>query len=66
VKFLIPRPRFAPLPHEFDGEHHWEINKAGYSLSEVTSALLDDRTVRLAKTFRVHEHAYHRFFVFDK
>jgi SAM-dependent methyltransferase len=66
VKFLIPRPRLRTPQHEFDGEHHWEINKAGYPLKQVTDAFLDAGPVRLARTFRVHEHAYHRFFIFEK
>ena len=66
VRFLIPRPRLKAPVHEFDGEHYWEISKAGYSLKRVTSELLGAAEVQLAKTFRVHEHASHRFFVFNK
>lgn len=66
VKFSIPKPRLAAPRHEFDGEHYWEINKAGYPLKRVTDAFLNAGPVRLARTFRVHEHAYHRFFVFEK
>ncbi|OOC48227.1 class I SAM-dependent methyltransferase [Thioalkalivibrio versutus] len=66
VRFMIPRPRLVAPRHEFDGEHHWEISKAGYSLKRVASHLLDGLPLRLTKTFRVHEHPYHRFFVFEK
>ncbi|MBE0449137.1 MAG: methyltransferase domain-containing protein [Actinobacteria bacterium] len=66
VKFLIPRPHLRARKHEFDGEHYWEINKAGYSLERITSEFLSSAQVRLANTFRVHENPYHRFFVFEK
>ena len=66
VRLLIPKPRLVAPTHKFDGEHHWEISKAGYSLKRVTSDLLDGVPLRLTKTFRVHEHSYHRFFVFEK
>ena len=66
VKFSIPRPRFRMPVHEFDGEHYWEINKASYSLKRVTTDFVDAGSVRLTKTFRVHEFPYHRFFVFEK
>ncbi len=66
VRLLIPKPRLGASTHEFDGEHYWEISKAGYSLNRVTTDFMDGMPLRLTKTFRVHEHAYHRFFVFEK
>lgn len=68
VKFSIPRPRFRARKHHFDGEHYWEINKAGYPLARVQSALEEAASVSLSlsKTFRVHENPYHRFFVFER
>jgi len=66
VQFLFPKPRLVAPKHEFDGEHYWEINKAGYSLKRVKKELLDCGLIRLVKTFRVHENSYHRFFVFEK
>jgi SAM-dependent methyltransferase len=67
IKWLsVPKPRLRAPEHEFNGEHYWEINKVGYSLKRVTNDFLDGGLVRLAKTFRVHEHSYHRFFVFKK
>ena len=67
-QFLIPRPRMrlAAPTHHFDGEHFFEINKAGYSLKDVTNALLSEGNVHLTKTYRVHENNYHQFFIFDK
>lgn len=66
VNFSIPRPRLRALKHVFDGEHYWEINKAGYSLEEVKNKLCQSAPVILNKTYRVPENPYHRFFVFSK
>lgn len=64
IEFLFPRPRFGLRHHTFDGEHHWEVNKRGYRLDKVIADLSLVCTLR--RTFRVQEHPYHRFFVFDK
>ncbi|MDA3875549.1 MAG: class I SAM-dependent methyltransferase [Halothiobacillus sp.] len=63
LDWLLPRPFSRALTHEFDGEHHWEINKRDYSLVKVTQDLT--RTATLLKTWRVPENPYHRFFVFE-
>jgi SAM-dependent methyltransferase len=65
VAFSVPRPRLRRPKHVFDGEHHWEIGKAGCPLKQVVAALAGNGIVKLDYTFRVHEHPYHRFFVFS-
>lgn len=62
--FHLPRPRFRALVHEFDGEHHWEINKRGYPLDRIISDFSLAGT-KLIKTYRVPENPYHRFFIFQ-
>jgi Methyltransferase domain len=64
IEFLLPRPRLTLRQHTFDGEHHWEVNKRGYQLQHVIQDL--SQVCKLRRTFRVQEHPYHRFFVFDK
>lgn len=61
MHFLVPVPRLRPAQHVFDGEHHWEIGKRGYTLDRI----LRDFSARCVvdKTFRVPENPYHRFFV---
>ena len=66
ICFTLPKPRLMAPYHKFDGEHYWEINKAGYPLKRVSEMLLRSASVRLQRTFRVHEHPYHRFFIFEK
>lgn len=61
----IPRPRLKPEKHIFDGEHHWEINKDGYPLSRIVTAM-ESSGADLEKSFRVADHPYHRFFVLVK
>ncbi len=65
IKRLIQIPRFKKPVHKFDGEHYWEIGKAGYPLTKI----IDDiqRTgFKIESTYRVFENPYHRFFVLKK
>ena len=66
VSILIPSPSLGPRVHKFDGEHYWEINKAGYPLSKVEKELLSFPGICLDKSYRVPEHPFHRFFVLLK
>jgi ubiquinone/menaquinone biosynthesis C-methylase UbiE len=65
-QLTFPKPRVVAPVHKFDGQHYWEINKKGYSLPYVIKSFEEASRTRLLKTFRVHEHTYHRFFVFGK
>jgi hypothetical protein len=64
-RILIPLPRLKAPVQRFDGQHYWEIGKAGYSLRRV---LEDIRCsgFRVVKCYRVFEMPYHRFFVLAK
>jgi hypothetical protein len=62
--FSIPRPRLHLAEHRFDGEHYWEINKAGYPLSRLLNDFQQEGQLKLLRTFRVAENPYHRFFSF--
>ncbi|MBI3962465.1 MAG: hypothetical protein HY335_06920 [Deinococcus sp.] len=64
-KRLITLPRLRAPVHEHDGQHYWEISKAGYALRRV---LGDMRAAgfQVVKTYRVFENPYHRFFVLRK
>jgi SAM-dependent methyltransferase len=64
--FSVPRPRLRPVAHRFDGEHYWEINKAGYPLTRIQHDLEQAAPVVLLRTYRVPENPYHRFFVYER
>lgn len=66
VNMLIPKPSIGPRDHEFDGQHYWEINKAGYPLRKIQNELFSFPGLSLEKSYRVPENPYHRFFVLSK
>lgn len=67
LKWLhIVRPHIGRKKHLFDGEHCWEINTVGYPLTRISTDLQLTASVELLRTYRVHEHPYHRFFIFKK
>jgi len=64
VKFSIPKPRLRAPTHQFNGQHYWEINKAGYALDKVIKDLTQAGQVSLSDTYRVPDYPYHRFFIY--
>jgi len=65
IRKLIQLPRLKTPKHVFDGQHYWEIGKAGYPPERITK---DMKRVgfTLIKTYRIFEVPYHRFFVLKK
>ncbi|MHA1380617.1 MAG: hypothetical protein ACTSRG_19795 [Candidatus Helarchaeota archaeon] len=53
------------LFHKFNGEHYWEIGKAGYPLSKIIKDI-QKTGFEVEKTYRVFENPYHRFFILRK
>ena len=51
--------------NNFDGEHYWEIGKAGYPLSKIINEI-QKVGFRVEKTYRVFENPYHRFLLLRK
>jgi hypothetical protein len=66
INFSLPKPRLRAPIHNFDGEHYWEINKAGYSLSNIKKSFCKNASVALVRTYQVPEVSYHRYFIFSK
>jgi len=64
-KRLILLPRLKNPIHKFNGEHYWEIGKAGYPLSKITKDIEKVR-FNIKKTYRIFENPYHRFFILKK
>jgi SAM-dependent methyltransferase len=59
---MLPIPRLKNIEHQFDGEHYWEIGKAGYSVGRIKREL-DKAGLILEHTYRVAENPYHRYFI---
>jgi len=80
IKIQIQIPRFirgllirVPLTqlkqHTFNGQHYWEINKKGYELDKIITAIKKTATpfnFIIEKEYRVFENPYHRFFILKK
>jgi len=58
--FTIPRPE----KHEFDGFHHWEISKRGYSRKKVRFLLSEKFVIR--EEFTILQNPKERFFLLEK
>ncbi len=65
LRTLIPIPRLKAPRHKFNGEHYWEIGKAGYSIETITEKI-KNTGFEITKTYRVFEIPYHHFFVLNK
>jgi len=65
LKKLIPLSQLKPPKHKFDGQHYWEIGKAGYPLRRILNDI-ERVGFRIIKTYRVFEMPYHRFLVLEK
>lgn len=64
-KRLIPLPRIKSPIHKFDGEHYWEIGKAGYPLNRIIKDI-QKAGFKIEKTYRIFENPNHRFFIARK
>ena len=64
-KRLILLPRLKNPIHKFNGEHYWEIGKAGYPLSKITKDI-EKAGFNINITYRIFENPYHRFFILKK
>jgi len=64
LRLSVPAPRLKAAVHQFDGEHYWELSKAGYAVDKVVAELSRVSSMVLQRTYRVHENPYHQFFVF--
>ncbi|OQW92524.1 MAG: hypothetical protein BWK78_01485 [Thiotrichaceae bacterium IS1] len=62
---FFPIPNIFPREHKFDGEHHWEIGKKGYSLEKIIRVFTTSG-FELKTTYRPYENPYHRFFICQK
>jgi predicted SAM-dependent methyltransferase len=65
-RFLhIPIPLILQHENKFDGQHYWEIHKQNYTLKKVINDFCKMK-INLRKTYRISEHPFHRFFIYQK
>lgn len=65
LRWQVEIPFFKPRVHKFDGEHYWEVSKAGFPLRLIVDTMRAVGFV-VRKTYRVKENPYHRFFILEK
>ncbi len=66
MKKLVPLPELRKPAHIiFDGQHYWEIGKAGYPLRRITKEM-QKAGFQVVRTYRVFEKYRHRFFILKK
>jgi hypothetical protein len=58
-------PTLCPRKHVFDGQHHWEINRAGYPLRRMTK-IMEDTGFDILESYRMFESPKYHFFVLRK
>jgi len=51
--------------NNFDGQHYWEIGKAGFPLSKIVMDI-QGAGFKIEKTYRLFKHPYPMFFVLHK
>jgi len=51
--------------NKFNGEHYWEIGKAGYPLNRIINEI-QRAGFKIEETYRIFENPYHRFFILKK
>ncbi len=65
INKLIPVPRFKAPQHVFNGQHYWEIGKAGYPLNKIINDI-QKTGFDVERTYRLFENPGHRFFILKK
>jgi hypothetical protein len=65
IKKLIGLPRLKKPAFRFNGEHFWEIGRAGYPLQTIIRGI-QDAGFDIKRHYRVFENPYHHFFILKK
>lgn len=66
VTWQVPRIYLRPIPNVFDGQHYWEVGRAGFSVGRVAADFAAASDMELKRQYLVPENPRHRFFVFQR
>lgn len=66
IVVLLRVPRLRAVSHIFDGEHHWELEKAGFPLNRIKRDFCSAADLPLLREYVFNGNPYHHFFVFEK
>lgn len=65
IKKLIVVPKLSPPKHVFNGQHYWEMGKAGYPTRLITTTMRN-AGFDILKSYRIFESPKYHFFVLRK
>jgi hypothetical protein len=65
MRLVVPNILMMRPQHRFDGQHHWELNKQGFSRSRLTNIFREAGLVCVDTRLNPYN-PYHRFFKFEK
>lgn len=66
VTWQVPRVYLRPIPNVFDGQHYWEVGRAGFPAARVGADFAVAFGMTLERQYLVPENPRHRFFVFRR
>jgi hypothetical protein len=66
LNLLVPNPFWKSPQNISDGNHFWELERQGYSSKKILAMLESAGNVRLVKSYRIFDNAYHHMAVFKK
>jgi len=64
-RYRLYSPFFRPVTHNFDGEHHWEVNAKGAELNRVLG-IIETVGFKVIRTYQIFENFHHRFFILER
>ena len=65
IKKLIHLPTLRPREHGFDGQHYWELGKAGYP-PRLVMDILENAGFDILESYRLFESPKYHFFLLGK
>ncbi len=64
LQYRVPH-NLLSIKHIFNGQHHWEIGKKGYSIQKIKKDI-KSADLKIIKSYSSPDYPYHHFFVLKK